>query len=276
MTPLPEATLATKPAPALTRTLHIDGMTCGSCAAKVAAQLEALPEVERAAVDKATDTATVTLAYPTAASRLQQGLDAKYRIREAGAPAAAADAIPPAPPPAAQTAAPTAEPSAEPARGWLATYRPLLTVVGLIALVTVLAQAPLADGLDGRLWMRHFMAGFFVVFAGFKLLDVRGFADSYRMYDIVAARVPAWGYVYPFVELALGLMYLTDVAPFWTNVATVVVLGVSAVGVIRSVLDDRAIKCACLGTGFDLPMSTVTIVEDVSMVAMAAWMLLSA
>ena len=52
--------------------------------------------------------------------------------------------------------------------------------------------------------MRHFMAGFFIVFAFFKLLNIQGFADSYRMYDIVAAKWPGWGYVYPFVELALG------------------------------------------------------------------------
>jgi hypothetical protein len=34
------------------------------------------------------------------------------------------------------------------------------------------------------------------------------------------------------------------------------------------------IQCACLGTVFQLPMSTVTIVEDVGMVLMAAFMLL--
>jgi copper chaperone CopZ len=154
----------------------------------------------------------------------------------------------------------------------LTTYRPLLLIVGFIAGVSLLAQYPFAD-FNGGLWMRHFMAGFFLVFAFFKLLNIQGFAESYRMYDIVAAKWPGWGHVYPFVELGLGVLYLINVFSFWTNVATIIVLGVSSIGVIQSNLNKRKIKCACLGDVFNLPMSTVTIIEDVGMVVMAALML---
>ena len=256
-------------APATTRTYEVTGMTCGSCEARVTAALEALPEVGAATVSKDAGTAELQLAVPVGLSYLQGALGERYRI---GASEQARATVPASVP---MSSMDPVDPEDRSERSWWTTYRPLLTIVGLIALVTVLAQAPFPGGLDGATWMRHFMAGFFVVFAGFKLLDVRGFAESYAMYDVIAGRWRGWGYVYPFVELGLGLAYLTDVAPFWTNVATVVILGVSAVGVIRSVLDRRAIKCACLGTGFNLPMSTVTIVEDVGMVAMAAWMLLA-
>ena len=296
------------------KTYHVEGMTCTSCAAKVQSQLEALPEVASARVDKATDTATVELAVPTGRGYLQGALDAKYVLVEPeeskglrskglsgqGAPAGRPhddatvrpvgldlrplDLRPTNP---SRQGAPTSRPDNDATvrpvgldlspldlrPNFFQTYRPLLTIVGLIALVTVLAEASSPGAFDARTWMRLFMAGFFVVFAGFKLLDVRGFSDSYRMYDVVAERLPIWGLLYPFVELGLGLAYLTDVAPFWTNVVTIVVLGVSAIGVIQTVLDKRAIRCACLGTGFNLPMSTVTIVEDVGMVAMAAAML---
>ncbi|PHI21274.1 heavy metal transporter [Lewinellaceae bacterium SD302] len=154
----------------------------------------------------------------------------------------------------------------------LATYWPLLMIIGFILGVSLLAQYPF-ESFNGSLWMRHFMAGFFIVFAFFKLLNIQGFADSYRMYDIVARKWPGWGYIYPFVELGLGLFYLTGVFPFWTNVVTIVVLSVSSIGVIQSNLNKRKIKCACLGEVFNLPMSTVTIVEDVSMVVMAGLML---
>jgi hypothetical protein len=112
-----------------------------------------------------------------------------------------------------------------------------------------------------------------LVFSFFKLLNLRGFADSYAMYDLVAARWRAWGLIYPFVELALGILYLTNSFPVYTNWITIVVLGVSSLGVIKSNLDKRNIKCACLGDVFNLPMSTITIVEDVAMVAMAVLML---
>ena len=87
---------------------------------------------------------------------------------------------------------------------------------------------------------------------------------------MVARRVPAYGYVYPFVELLLGAAYVTGFQPFATNLVTLVVMAVSSVGVLQSVLNKRAIRCACLGTVFNLPMSTVTLVEDGLMVAMAA------
>ena len=93
------------------------------------------------------------------------------------------------------------------------------------------------------------------------------------MYDIIAARWKGWGYIYPFAELALGILYLLNIAPLETNFATVIILGVSSIGVIKSNLDKKKIKCACLGDVFNLPMSTVTIVEDLTMVGMAAWML---
>jgi hypothetical protein len=70
-----------------------------------------------------------------------------------------------------------------------------------------------------------------------------------------------------------GLAYLTHWQPALTHWVTIVVMGFSAIGVIRAVVNKQAIRCACLGSVFNLPMSTVTIVEDVGMVLMAAWML---
>jgi hypothetical protein len=145
--------------------------------------------------------------------------------------------------------------------------------VGFIIGTTLLTQWPF-NSFSFMEWMRHFMAGFFIVFAFFKLLNLRGFAQSYRMYDIVAARWKGWGFIYPFVELALGVAYLIQWNPAYTNWITILVLGVSSIGVIKSNLNKKKIKCACLGDVFNLPMSTVTIVEDLSMVAMAGAMLL--
>src|SRR5207253_2799497 len=119
-----------------------------------------------------------------------------------------------------------------------------------------------------------FMAGFFLVFSFFKLLDLKGFAESYAMYDVLAKRIPTYGYVYPFLELALGVAYLTGFNPAATNWATVVIMGFSSIGVIQSVVDKKQIRCACLGAVFNLPMSTVTIIEDLLMVAMAGAALL--
>lgn len=105
------------------------------------------------------------------------------------------------------------------------------------------------------------------------MLDLQGFADSYRMYDILAKKVSLWAYLYPFVELGLGIAFLINLSPVITNLVTLVVMLVSIVGVIQSVLNKKAIKCACLGSVFNLPMSTVTIIEDGWMILMSGVML---
>jgi copper chaperone CopZ len=163
---------------------------------------------------------------------------------------------------------------------WLETYRPLLLILAFILGASVLVQVGQHAGhgmgihaISAHETMRYFMAGFFLVFAFFKLLDLNAFADAYAGYDLLAARWRTWSFIYPFVELGLGMAYLANFAPRATAWVTVVVMGFSAIGVIRAVLDKRRIRCACLGSVFNLPMSTVTIVEDVGMVLMAATML---
>ncbi len=155
----------------------------------------------------------------------------------------------------------------------LITYKPLIIVFSYILLVVTVAEFVSAEWQWHR-WMTHFMAGFFIVFSFFKMLDLRGFASSYAMYDVLAKRVPIYGYFYPFIELGLGTLYLLGYKPMLVNSATLFVMVFSSIGVILAVSNKQKIRCACLGTGFNLPMTTVTIIEDLLMAAMAAWMLL--
>jgi copper chaperone CopZ len=153
------------------------------------------------------------------------------------------------------------------------SFEPLLIVLGFILLLTLIVEYN-AGNIDWMRAMRNYMGGFFIAFSFFKLLDLKGFAYSYLSYDLITKKWLGWGFVYPFVELALGIAFLTSFQMKWTLIATILVMGVSSIGVIRAVLDKQKIKCACLGTGFDLPMSTVTIIEDVGMVVMALVMLI--
>lgn len=163
-----------------------------------------------------------------------------------------------------------AEQKAE-SKSWLATYKPILLIFFYITAVTLITGSS-----NGMMWMNHFMAGFFLVFSFFKLLDLRGFADSYSTYDIVAKRWRGWAYVYAFVELGLGIAYLSSAATLPVAAITFIVMSISIVGVLQSVLNKRKIQCACLGAVFNLPMSTVTIIEDALMIIMSGVMLVTA
>jgi hypothetical protein len=154
----------------------------------------------------------------------------------------------------------------------LRTYFPLILVLlGIIGL-SISWQA-IGREFSLTLSMRYFMAFFFLVFGFFKILDWRGFVDAYQGYDVVAKHSRIYGYLYPLIELTLGSLYLSGAFLLPTNIATIVVMGISSIGVIQTVRRDGHIQCACLGVLVKLPMSTITIIEDVGMGLMAIIML---
>lgn len=209
-----------------------------------------LPNVTAVEVSKEKKTATITMEKHIALSAFQQALDKKYTI----------------------TALEHSE-ITEQAKNWFITYKPILLIFGYITAISIISAVAIGsfNWLKG---MNVFMAGFFLTFSFFKMLDVRAFAESYSMYDIVAKKIKAWGYIYVFVELALGIAYAINFEPVITNIVTLVVMTASIIGVLESVMNKRKIRCACLGAVFNLPMSTVTIIEDALMIAMSAAMLL--
>jgi copper chaperone CopZ len=253
-------------------TYLLSGLHCGKCVARVTTALQPLAQDVKVSLDPMQVSLEgladgVTLDALRAAVRSAGAYDLEEKRPIAGMESAQA---------AMNSIASEAAESAS----WLSTYYPLLLILAFILGGSILVQLGQHAGhgmglsaISGSETMRYFMAGFFLVFAFFKLLDIRAFADAYAGYDLLAARWHGWGLVYPFVELALGMAYLAHWNPTVTHWATILIMGFSAIGVIRAVMSKTKIQCACLGTVFKLPMSTVTIVEDVGMVLMAAWML---
>lgn len=233
-------------------------MTCGSCVARAKSELLKLGDVTEADVQLAEPQATITMQRHIATGVLQQALKkaGNFTITEAdGGMKQHRAATPPA------------------KASWLQTFKPILLIGGYLTGITLLVE--LVQGFDAMRWMQHFMAGFFLVFSFFKFLDLKGFAESYATYDIVARRWMGWGYVYAFIELFLGLAFLTGFQPLLTNGLTFAVMSISLVGVVQRVMAKKKIRCACLGTVFNLPMSTITITEDVLMIAMSGIMLIT-
>jgi YHS domain-containing protein len=156
------------------------------------------------------------------------------------------------------------------------SYRPLIVIILLIAASTAaLAFGDLRHGdfgLDNVL--RYFMTGFFLVFAGFKLIDLKGFAEGYSTYDLIAQRWYGYGYVYPFIELAFGLAMLAGFESRALYAGEFIVMAFSGVGVAIKIAKKERFQCACLGTFLKVPLTKVTIVEDFGMAALALAMLL--
>jgi copper chaperone CopZ len=238
----------------MTHTYQITGMTCSGCQHKVETLLSQVKGVQNVDISLAEGTADITMAQHIPTSTLQDALKdyPKYQLSEAS-----------------HTHIMSMDMEDTENRTWLATYKPILLIFGYILTIAIIAGY-MEHGFMTMTAMRVFMSGFFLTFSFFKLLNLQGFADSYSMYDIVAKRFRAWGYIYAFIELGLGLAFALDVQPFAVNAVTFVVMTVSLIGVLQSVLNKRKIQCACLGAVFNLPMSTVTIVEDALMIVMSA------
>ena len=93
------------------------------------------------------------------------------------------------------------------------------------------------------------------------------------MYDPLAKLLPIYGWVYPFLELVLGLFFLTRFQIPLSLWATILILGSTTFGVSKVLLDKKSIQCACLGTTLKLPMTEATFVENAIMLVMALFML---
>lgn len=159
-------------------------------------------------------------------------------------------------------------------RSWTA-YVPLLIVIGSAAAVGVAKQVAYPGPWSGMAWMHDFMGVFLVIFAMFKFFDLRGFSDGFRMYDLLAKRSPGYAYVYPFIELGLGLAYLTHQRLPMLYALTVVVMVFGALGVFGALRKGLNVNCACMGTVLKVPLSTVAVTENIGMAAMAAMMWVS-
>jgi hypothetical protein len=117
--------------------------------------------------------------------------------------------------------------------------------------------------------MLDFMGLFYIVFSFFKFLDLKGFLESFKMYDPLAKALPVYGWVYPFIESILGLLFLMRFQIRIALVATIIILGITTVGVSKALLDKKSIRCACLGTALKLPMTEATFIENSIMLVMA-------
>jgi presenilin-like A22 family membrane protease len=117
------------------------------------------------------------------------------------------------------------------------------------------------------------MAGFFLLFSLFKFLNLTGFADAYATYDLIAKRSRAYALAYPFIELGLGISYALNWNFSLINSITAFLMAIGSIGVISALQAKHTIQCACLGTALKLPMTKVTLIENLAMGVMALGML---
>lgn len=234
---------------------HIDGMTCNGCRTSVENSLANIGEVHQAQVSLADKTVIVEAYEYIDIAILRNKISDKYTLTERAGDFQDEGRV-----------------LEERAPSKLKQLRPLFLILSYIVVASFFLNRNEGGLHNGML---DFMGLFFIVFSFFKLLDVKGFAQSFTMYDPLAKRFPAYGKVYPFIEVGLGLMVLLrwniQIAMF----ATIVILGITTIGVAKTLLDKKDIQCACLGTALSLPMTEATFIENAIMILMAGVILIT-
>jgi hypothetical protein len=142
-------------------------------------------------------------------------------------------------------------------------FLPLIIIFSSIILFTIVATS--LHGFSLEFAMRMMMGSFFAIFGMFKVFNLKAFADAYSTYDIIAIRSRVYAFTYPFLELLLALLYLSNTGGVYRDIFTFVVMTVSSIGVIQKLRQKEEIPCACLGMVFKIPMTSVTLIEDVLM-----------
>jgi len=240
-------------------TYNITGMTCGSCKASVEKSLNDLDNVTKVDVNLEKQEAVITMDKHIEVSELQKVLPSKYSITVKEHKNVFISAQ-------------NSSFEVEEEKSKLQQLKPLLLIIFYIAVASILLHY---KNWSWSEFMLDFMGLFYIVFSFFKMLDLKGFPDSFKMYDPLAKQVPAYGWVYPFIETALGLMFLMRFEVNIALIVTLIVLGITTIGVTKTLLDKKSIRCACLGTALKLPMTEATFIENAIMIVMATLMLLN-
>ena len=224
--------------------IKISGMTCSGCEETVTKALESVDEVKSVVVSLQDGSAIINLENEIPIDHIQKSLPEKYQI---------------------QIDSSDNFPSNTKQRSYLSDLYPLFLILFYITVGSVIMSWD--HSIDN--FMMDFMGLFFIVFSFFKFLDYKNFPNSFSMYDPLAKKLPFYGWVYPFIETALGLMFLFKIEIYLAIFLTVLFLSITTVGVVKVLSNKEEVQCACLGTAIKLPMTIATLIENSIMIVMA-------
>lgn len=230
----------------------IKGMSCNGCRVSVKNKLGEIPNVLSVSVNLETAEAIIETLKPISAETIQKALPEKFLISKKN------------------KVNTFSKPKTNTNNELKQLYPLFLIFAFLVSSATLLNVKPWST--NG--FMLDFMGLFYIVFSFFKLLDLKGFPESFKMYDPLAKAVPIYGWVYPFIEVVLGVMFLIRLEIPLALIFTLIILGITTFGVTKALLDKKSIPCACLGTVLKLPMTKATFIENSIMIVMAIIMLI--
>ena len=153
----------------------------------------------------------------------------------------------------------------------LKKFTPFILIILSITILSSIRQ--FIYGTNAMMFMMDFMGIFLITFGFLKLYDLKGFVDGYQSYDLIAKNHRWYGYAYPFFEIILGAIYIFGYMFLIQNLFVLVFALIGMFTAFRVIRNKQEIKCVCLGTAFNLPMTWVTFGENLLMATMMVLMI---
>lgn len=156
------------------------------------------------------------------------------------------------------------------------TYQPIIAVFS-----TTLAMAiAFSWSTYGELSLLHtvkiFIAISMCVLAILKLRDLYSFSNQFITYDLLAKRYIKYAYIYPFAEGLAGIGMIAGTLTPYVALISIFIGSIGSISVIKAVyIEKRDIKCACVGGDSNVPLGFISLTENLMMLGMGSWMILS-
>ena len=140
-----------------------------------------------------------------------------------------------------------------------ATYTPVIVVFAVAFLLSF----------STNFNMISFMGYALVMLATLKLMSLQSFYTSFKKYDLVTKKISFYGFAYPFLELIIGISFISAQLLQVSSVFSIIVGSISFISIAKAVYIDKIdLNCACIGGGSNVPLGFVSLSEAFMMILM--------
>jgi hypothetical protein len=131
-----------------------------------------------------------------------------------------------------------------------------------------------SNSLTNKIIMKNTMGTILILFGFLKIVSLHNFVDIFSKYDIITKNFKFYGYVYPFIELGLGYNLLNNISLNKTFISIIIIMSLNLSGTLISIYNKTNLRCGCLGSLFHIPLSYISLSENIFMILMSIYFLL--
>ena len=117
--------------------------------------------------------------------------------------------------------------------------------------------------------LKNYIGFIFIVFGILKLFNLIKFAKIFNKYDIISKKNKIYPFFYPFIEIIIGILLMENIKINEVLFFTIILMVISIFSVIPTLLSGEKLRCGCIGSFFNIPLSYITLSENIMMLSMS-------